>query len=431
MSVLNIIKLTTFSLYILYPTILVADGFSDFQIPALDVTENVITSDSTSSAWKHTISYNGGIDNDKKLIINRITWRAQWEGLLSNNNYLVCDAKARVFDRQDMQNTKVDGSLDFDIKINSLYLQKSFDKNSLITGYHSLSLGFMDMLASADVFTPRDYSESAFTSPEDARIGQPLINWTWYKKQQHWDFILNLYPAENRYPVSNLRKVIADFLGTTNFSLLDGLPKAFEAPELLVRTRTQNGKHEQQWIIGNLLQNDPGLKQVSLVPTIIYTTEYPRFNLYAAGYSYTSGNHQLKFEAALKNGLKPIDALGTQLDEISTGLGWEYSANGDYTLALEGGISRRFLPLGATTSIQTEFDQIMARWSKTFLNETVKTTLFIGKTSPGPIRMTSLSIQYIPVDDWVFELVSTHIDANNSQYNIFTSNTTLKSSYYW
>lgn len=407
-----------------------ASSFDEFQTPVFDVTQTIDTTEADKTNWKQTATYTIGVDDDSNTIINRLAYRAQWEGLSSENNFWTIDTKLRIFDDQDLQHDS-DKQLDYDLNFNSLYLQKSFDQHSVKAGYQTVSLGFMDFITTTNVFTPQDFTEAVFTAPEDARIGQPIVYWTRYQLKQQWDVMLNLYPVENKYPGSNLRQILTGALGTDNFILQDGLPDALDEPELLIRTSRQNGPHEQQWIIASLLQNDPELQQLSLTPNIVYRTVYPRYDLFAGAYSYTTGNNQWKLEATYKNKLKPLDAFGTELDESSLALGWEYNANGDYTLTIEAANTQRHLPTNAVAGIETQFDQTVASWRKDFLHETVNVTVYIGENNPGSIKISSLSIRYTPIDDWVFELLSTYIDSDNNEFNLFTTHTMLRASYYW
>jgi len=412
-----------------------ATDFDQFQTPDFDATSVVENSETEDTPWKNQFKFSTGINDQNNIIINRLSWRPQWQGLQDEYTYWSIDAKLRVYDQQDMQ---FDSSqeLDYDLNILSLYLQKTYTKSSLKAGYQTLALGYMDLLTVSNIFTPQDFSEPLFIDPEDSKIGQPIINWSWYSEKRQIDLYINLYPAENRYPVSNLEQILTDFLGTNNFTLNDGLPDAGSEPEVLIKIQSQNDKHEYQWIIASLLQNDPNLKPVSLSIPVIFTTEYPRYEMLAGAYSYTKGNHQLKTEASYKNGLKPIDAGNLTIHETALALGWEYNANGNYTLTIESVKTWREIPgqsagLIAEDIIETDLDQTVASFRKNFLNETVSLTILFGNINPGDINITSLAISYTPVDDLIFELIATEIDSDDNQYNIFTSSTLVSGSYHW
>ena len=405
-----------------------AAGFDDFQTPEFDATSLNPAIESETN-WKNTLSYTNAADDNSDTIVNRLSWRLQWEGLQGENNYWVIDTKLRLFNKLDMQHDD-EKSIDYDLNLNSLYLQKSFENNSLKAGFQTITLGFMDFINVSNVFTPQDFSEAFFTSPEDSRIGQPIIGMTWYHQKQQIDIYLNLAPAENRYPTNNLEQALKTLLGNSNFTLQDGLPDAFEEPELLLKFQSQNNKHEYQWIVGSLLQNDPTLEQRSFVPSVIFSAEYPRYTLVAAAYSFTHKNHQFKLEGSYKNSIRPVDTGGLKIDESTIAAGWEYNANDNYTLTVETSKLYRDLPI-QTSLIDTELDQTIASLRKNFLNETLTANLFIGSINPGDIEVSSLSLSYTPVDDWLIELIFTHIKADNSQNSLFSSNTLLKASMYW
>ena len=411
-----------------------AAGFDDFQTPEFDAT-SLNPETANESNWKNTLSYANAVDDHSDTVVNRLSWRLQWESLQGENNYWVIDTKLRLFNKSDMQHASNE-AIDYDLNLNSLYLQKSFDQNSLKAGFQTITLGFMDFINVSNVLTPQDFSEAVFTSPEDSRIGQAVINWTWYQQNQQIDLYVNFYPTENRYPLSNYRQILTDSLGTSNFTLSDELPGAFEEPEILLKWQMQNDEHEIQLIAASLLQNDPNLKPVSLLPPQSFAIEYPRFSFLAGAYSYTSGQHQLKTEASYKQDIKPVDTGNLEINESSIALGWEYSANGDYTLSLESVVTERDLPGQSTglipiSLIETRQEQTVISWRKNFLNETVYATVFAGIFNPGDLKIVSLSISYTPVDDWIIELIATEVDSDNAEYNIYTSNTLIKASYYW
>ena len=384
------------------------------------------------SPWRNTLAYDKGWESRGGSVnINRLSWHVQWEGLLGENNYLVLDSKARLFAVDDQQNSLTSG-IEPELKLNALYLQRSLSRSSLQVGYQIVSLGMMDMLGLNNILTPTDYSEAAFTSPEDARIGQPIVAWSYFAKQGQWDLYLNLGPDSNRYPAGTEEALLTQMLGSSNFHLTNGLPDAFEQSETVLRRSWSSGAHEHQWLLASLLQNDPEILAVNLaLPTPEYTTHYPRYGMFGYGHSYTGGNHQFKQELSIKQGIKPIDALGEKLDQYELGLGWEYSANGSYTLAIEGSYSVRVLAPAAPAGVEKNLQQLTARWSKSFLHDALGTTLYLGLGMPGDISTTAVSLNYSPRDNWFIELIATEINSQISTVGLLPSSTSLRLSYHW
>jgi len=426
MPVYLFILLTAATVFISSP---LAAGFDDFQTPAFDAS-SLDSAPEPPSNWKNTLSYSNAANDQSDTIINHLSWRLQWEGLQGENNYWVIDTKLRAFNRLDIQHDG-NSTVDYDLNLNSLYLQKSFEQISLKAGYQTVTLGFIDYINVSNVFTPQDYTEAVFTSPEDSRIGQPVINMTWYHDSQQIDIYLNLAPAKNTYPAHSLVQTLAENLGNNNFTLQDALPDALDKPELLLKLQSQNGNHDYQLVIASLLQNDPSLEPVSISPAVVFSAEYPRYNLLAGAYSFTQENHQFKFEASVKNDVKPADTNNLKTDESTIALGWEYNANDSYTLTLETSKLFRNLPITIPSSIETEFSQSALSWRKNFLNETLTANLFLGSVNPGHIEISSLSISYTPADDWVLELIFTEVKAEEPQTSLFNSNTLIKASTYW
>lgn len=410
-----------------------AAEFDIFQMPEVDMSlvENEINEEQN---WKKSIAYSFGVDTDNTTVINRLSLRLQWDGLI-NDKYWVIDTKARVYDDHDMQHES-EQLLDYDLNLSSLFFQHSKENYSIKTGYQTTVFGFMELVNVSNIFTPQDFSEAFFTSPEDARLGQAIINSSWYLKDKQLDIFINLAPVENRYPRSNLRQLVSDFLLTTDFSLNDELPDAFESPEIIFRWQAQSQQHEYQFYLGSLLQNDPNLLPVSFTQPFVFELEYPRYEFVSAAYSYTKSNHQFKLEASYKNNIKPIDAGNTVLDESTLALGWEYDANGDYSLLVESAKTQRDIDNSSAgfitlSLVETELDQTALIWRKNFLNETLTATLYFAQSNPGHIEILSASLRYTPVDDWIVELITTEIESDNNAYDIFNSQRLIKASFYW
>lgn len=412
-----------------------ATEFDVFETSVFDATSLLVESDVNESEWKNNIKFHSGINDQKDTIINRLSWRVQWQGSQDEESYWNVDAKLRVYDKQDMQFDSNE-SLDYDLNFVSFYLQKTYKDSSLKAGYQTVVLGYMDLLSVSNVFTPQDYSEPLFVSPEDSRIGQAILNWSWYQGDRQTDLYVNLYPVESRYPVSNIDEILTGIFGANSYTLTDTLPDALSEPEVLIKTQVQNDKHEYQWIIASLIQNDPSLKQNTFAPTYLIDAEYPRYQMLAGAYSFTEGNHQYKTEIIFKDDIKPLDAGGLTLDETTMAIGWEYSANGDYILTVESSKTQRTIPqqvagIIGIGSVEKGLDQTVASFRKSIFNDTISIVLFTGKLNPGDVRISSASISYTPLDDFIIELAHTDVKAANNQNNLFTSSTLLSLSYFW
>lgn len=414
-----------------------AESTSPFMLPDFDATsgfdassdmepEEVKTAEPTSP-WRNTLAYDSGWKASIGSVnVNRLSWRIQWEGLVGKDNYLVLDSKARLFAEDDQQNSLSSGS-EAELKLNALYLQKSLTSSSLRVGYQVISLGMMDMLGLNNVLTPLDYSEADFTAPEDARIGQPIIAWSYFAKQGQWDLYLNPAPDRNRYLAGTEENLCAG-----NCTIQNGLPNAFEQTETVLRRSWIEGPHEHQWLLASLLQNDPTLELVDpMASPQIFAATYPRYNMLAYGHSYTSGNHQLKQELALKQGIQPLDALGMKLDQAELILGWEYSANGNYTLALETAYKHRVLNNAVPSGINKSLSEFAARCNKSFLHDTLNATIYVSYLRPGDISTTAASLKYSASDNWYIDLTVTDIQSQSSDIAVIPSNTNLKISYIW
>lgn len=414
-----------------------AESTSAFMLPDFDATsgfdassemepEEVKKADPTSP-WRNTLAYDSGWKaSTGSLSVNRLSWRIQWEGLVGKDNYLVLDSKARLFAEDDQQNSLSSGS-ESELKLNALYLQKSLTSSSLRVGYQVISLGMMDMLGFNNVLTPLDYSEADFTAPEDARIGQAIIAWSYFAKQGQWDLYFNPAPDRNSYLAGTEENLCAG-----SCTIQNGLPNAFEQTETVLRRSWVEGLHEHQWLLASLLQNDPTLVLVDpMASQQIFSATYPRYNMLAYGHSYTSGNHQLKQELALKQGIQPLDALGMKLDQAELILGWEYSANGAYTLAIEIEYQDRRFIEHVPASIEKSLNQTAVSLTKSYLHDSLKATIYSSYASLGEITTTAMSFNYSPRDNWHINLTITETESKANGIAVIPSNTSLRLSYIW
>lgn len=386
------------------------------------------------SPLKKTLSYSTGIDENNHTVVNRLEWRLQWEKL-DDKNFWVIDGKARLFADDDLQYQDNDNT-HADLKLYSLYVQRSFDQQSIKLGYQTVIFGYMDLVNVSNIFTPQDFSEAVYTAPEDSRIGQPVFSWSYYLEKSQLDVLVNFSAEKNKYPQSDLRDIIEGFSGSSNFTLNDRIPDFFEEPEFAVKWQQQSGEHEYQLIVASLLQNDPEIEAVSLLPPAMLDLEYPRYEFVSAAYSFTDGTHQLKLETSYRNDVKPLDAFGHTLDETGLALGWEYNANGAYTLLLETvntfrSIEAPFSSLIPPDMVEDSLQQTAISWQKNFLNETLATVIYFGYLYPGNTRITSVSLRYSPADDWLVEMITTQVDSDEDSGDLLSDQSLLRLGYYW
>jgi len=276
----------------------------------------------------------------------------------------------------------------------------------------------MDTVQITDLLSPWDYSEFAFTAPEEARLGQLLFNSEWHFKHTRWQILYSPWPLSNRYPDgddgSNL---IRQLFGNQTVTINDDKPKPFKDHELLLLWKKSFAGSDLTFVYANLLNNDPLFNLVSAENTEIkqFETEYFRFNLFAASMNYSSGNILWKIESAYKQGIKYQTPSILESNAWDLAIGADYDANGAWNLSLEllnqhilSGKKKRF-------NLNKNSTQLVVRWNKNWLNETLNAVVFISYQLQYKDTITSLSFDYSLDDNWKIAFVATVFESTDQQ----------------
>ncbi len=407
-----------------------SEGFDnlDFDVTTADGVDTT-----RDTRWRHSLSYEHGWAEEGGSIVQRLAWRPQWDGLIGDRVFFSLDARLRVYGSQD-RFTPAGRDHTGRMRIRSLFLQSSGEQWAVLGGYQVINLGFMDIVAISDVFAPWDFSEPAWTAPEDARLGQPVLAVSHFSGAGSLHAWVNARAEVTRYPVDGLGEQVAALLGTTNFVLDDDAPDYFARGEVVLRYQHAHGDIEQEYILASLVQNDPAFETTALFPVPRLRAVYPRYTMAAWGLSRVRDNVLWKVEAAWKQGIRPSDTNGVEVDSLDLGVGMEYNAAEDWRLTLEA--SRYFRQYPSAVAATTDDPwQLAARWSRDFLNQTLSVVAFAARSQPGRVTTTSLSLTYRLQDDWIVELAATHVDVGEATLLAplleTASATVLRARYHW
>lgn len=398
-----------------FPAVAEEPGFDDFDdsagfdIPTTDNKPGQI------SPWRFTASYNVGLGLEAPQTINshRVDLRLQWEKLFNNKYYLVLDGKVLGRLSGDQQ-LSAGETVAIEGRLRSLYVQTSSEAWGVKAGYQLVTLGKMDMIPVVDVLSPWDYSEFAFTSPEDARVSQPWINVTHHSGNSTLGFLVNPAPSVNRYPGGTATSLLALQLGNNNFTLDVQPPRTWSDVELgMIWSRSQ-GKRDSSVMLASVMQDDPLIELISPGPTPGFRATYPRYSILGLSTNVTYGNFLWKMESAYKYGLHFFDSSTLSVVKAN-GLvlagGFDYTAGGRYIVSVEVGQQHVFLP-GAST-LPADNTQIAARFSRNFRNETVSTVYYISYQLQDRYLTQSASLNYSISDEISINLVGTVFQIGN------------------
>lgn len=390
----------------------------------LDLDFDIEIKETTSDPWRMIFAWQNGVDiqamdNTKS---HRFDARLDWGQLVFNDDYFFkIDGKAIIRLPGD-DNQENESGTELDGRLRELYIQNSSDRWSVTAGFQTITLGEMDTVQITDVLSPWDYSEFAFTAPEDARLGQLLFNTEWYSDpysdSMHWQILYSPWPLRNRYPDGSSSSLIQQLLGSQAVAVNDEPPEAFKDHEILLKWKKSFAGRDVTFVYANLLSNDPLFHLVSTETATIkqFETEYFRFNLFAASMNYSAGNILWKLESAYKQGMKyqtPQSVLKSNAWDIA--IGADYDANGAWNLSLE--MLNQYILKSAEKllTLNKNSTQIVARWSKNWLKETLNTVFFISYQLQYKDTITSLSFDYAIDDHWKIALVATVFESTDKQ----------------
>lgn len=386
----------------------------DFSIEELENRDEEITSD----PWTMIFSWQNGVDISAldSVRSHRFDARLDWGQLLFNDYFFKIDGKAiiRLPGDDNLENNK---KIEFDGRLKTLFLQKSSDLWSFTAGFQALTLGEMDTLQVTDLLSPWDYSEFAFTAPEDARLGQLLFNAEWYFEQNFWQILYSPWPLSNRYPGGDGRVLIQQLLGDESITVNDNQPERFKDHEIVLKWKKSFPGSDVTLVYANLLSNDPLFTLINTEnkATKQFETEYFRFNLFSASLNYSAGNILWKMESAYKQRMKYQAPLILESNAWDLAIGADYDANGAWSLSLEILNQHLLTSEKKILTLNKNNTQIVARWSKNWLNETLRSVIFISYQLQYKDTITSLSFDYALDDDWQVAWVATVFDSTDAQ----------------
>lgn len=319
--------------------------------------------------------------------------RLQWEQLLDNGVFLRLDNKL-MFRHGIDQQLEDHEDYGFDNHLRELYGQVNFDDFTLSIGQQVVVWGEMDSLSVTDIFAPWDYSEFVFTAPEDARIGQPVIQGQWYHKDSSLQLLYVPWPQVNEYPGGDGDELLAALLGNKNFTIDEQLPDAFDHNELGLKWQKSTDAYDVGVMLARIYSNDPVFNPLTASR---FEARYPAYRMVGASGNYAMEKFLWKGEVSFKDDL-PMAGTNVHVDSRQLALGVDYDANGAYSVAVEHAYQQLSgtLPVGSEANIgQTAF-----RWSKNYLHETVTATYFFSYQWQYHDRVHSANLDYDINDTW-------------------------------
>ncbi|UAA37167.1 hypothetical protein KIH87_10445 [Paraneptunicella aestuarii] len=327
--------------------------------------------------FRHEIAY--GIKDPKSLVINRSSLRLQWEKG-QGDYFLRFDGKASqdfVYNNADFSD-EVKDKYRHQSEIREFYVQASKGAFSAKMGRQLVIWGKADGGIVTDVISPRDLTESVFTSIEDARIGQNMLVVDAYHhsiaSQHHWALIVipeikvnDLPLAGHPYGIINqpLANIIDERPGTS-----------WSQPEIGLRWAVTSGNLDWSVMLADVHENNPVFTMIQEHSRDVLALTYPRYQMLGVGFNLGYGGFVWKGELAFKKNRhfnSTIQSDTEPYEVLDFALGFDFNSNGAYTLSLE--LSNQHIYSWDSRLLNFQRDETVAYLvlTKPWLNETLTT----------------------------------------------------------
>jgi len=387
----------------------ILDSTVDFDIPAVTEPESKIKLD-----FAYQIGVEAGGKNE--LNSHKLESRFQWQDFLTQKIYASVDAKllARLPKDQSLSKGK---DAEADYRVRELSLQRNWQAFSLKAGMQPVIWGEMDTLTITDVMTPWDYSEFAFTSPEDARVAQGTIRLNYFSSQATMDLVYTPYPLANRFPGGSAESLLDLMLPGIEVQYDEDFPKVGDDYELGMRVKTTQGPSDYGLYVAHVMSDLPFFQLVSPPLTFPWQMElqYSSYDMLGISANRSMGNLLWKLELAYKDNMYLPGLEFIRRDVIEVGAGFDYNANGSYDLTLEILNQQIRSGEGQLVGMKPRNNQVNLRWSKNFLHQTLATVYYFSYQVQYGDRTHAASLQYKLNDDWRVDMVGTLFQIENTE----------------
>ena len=401
------------------------DATVEFDMP-LEIEYTTEKSDETPFRDKDLrfgLAYQAGLDLNKldSVTSNRFDSRLQWEKLLQKKFYITADGKFIVRFNGD-QNLDNSETYSTEFRVKDFNVQTQVSQLGIKAGYQTIIWGEMDSAPINDVMSPWDYSEFAFTTPEDARIGQGSVVIDLFSSQTNLSLVFTPYPLANRFPGGEASALLAIILGSDNYTVNDNYPRLGKDYELGARLKHTIGSFDIAIYAAQIRSDFPRFELLSLENsgTPNFDLSYPQYESIGFSGNYSKGSFLWKYENAFKNNVYFPSQTAVFRDTMENAIGTDYNANGAYNLSLELYNQTILKGAGQLTGYKSNNSQLMMRWSKNYLHDTLSAIYYFSYQLQYEDMTQSLALQYAINDYWRIDLNATLFDVkNNDSPNAF------------
>ncbi len=360
---------------------------------------------------KHAVSYK--VEKPNRVRNNRSSVRLEYSKFFLNNFFLQFDSRINAYWMNDHRLRKSDDVVQFKSGLREAYLQVSFGKTSLKTGYQILIWGESDGGVITDVISPRDYSELFFISLEESRIGQPMFTLDQYTSIGDWCVFFIPFPAYNEYPEVGTKYYYDAFNGNVEYQYET---RDKNSVEYGMRWKKTFGKSDICLMTASLMNNEYTYEMKS---SDLVTKNKMRYYLvgmtsnYAWGSLLFKGEIGIKSHRAYNNSVLQI----VKKNSVDASVGFDYSPGRNFVVNFET-VNNRILKWSKNIqSAPKNLYSVILVLNDKFINDNLNVSLMTTYSEPYTSVLSILTTSYKWNDHLILELDGYYPYTNNSKSN--------------
>ena len=350
--------------------------------------------------------------------INRSSLLVKYQNPFAQGWLLQGSAQAKSYWSGDYEYQANDDSVDTELRINELFVQRSSDSHSISFGRQTIVWGETEGNSVLDIINTSEFRDLTIIDIEDARRNQWLLVWDFYgdrsagdsaaRNTGSWSTFLNLYPEFNPAPVRG-----SPFFFEPQFNLSDYRrdQPLFEAGTRWSRSFTGSDIA----VMGAYLYENQLRYSAPVDGVGDALAEKNGFWLLGFSANRAIGKLLLKFDIAYNHDLlantvilqeaQPPLISTAKKSQLGTSFGFEYAISNEQNISI-GVLAQRFL--GADEGLASNENllnddvtgNILLRYSNSMSNNNLLLMVTAQSALDGESLLLSLAANYNLNDNW-------------------------------
>ncbi len=371
----------------------------------------------------YRVSYQllGAVDARERrgLENNRLSLLVKYQNPFAENWLLQCSVQGKLYGSQDYEYIGNGDNTDTEGRLNELFIQHSFGRQSLKLGRQTIVWGLTTGNSVLDVLNTTEIRDFSIIDIEDARLNQPFLVWDVYGKAGTLSTFVNLYPQFN--PVLEPHSPLAP-------PRMVRLP-SFARRDNLVETGTQyrwsRGRSDFAVSAAYLYENALRYRVSATAPVLVPLTNDYALLGFSANRAF--GKLLLSADLAYSDGAFADLVDGQTLrprqlkkDRIGASLGLEYALSPEQqvllTLRGESYLDQRAgLRTNEVLVNDDVFGSYLVRYNRQLRNATIVLSGSLQGDWQGDVALGSLGARVSLSDTWSFftQLIQTRASARS------------------